>query len=266
MRDHFEMHSQSPVFDLASPKELSTAGLLETLRRSELEIEAEKSSVARTLHDEVGGLLVAALMDISWIAQQSGLSEVVQGKLTRALGLLRGAIDIKRKLVETLRPSLLDDVGLCSTIGWHLKASCDAAGVGYSESYPFKEPYFSADFKIGAFRVFQKALTQILSDRAPSELSLEVEIIDNTLHCLIASHLLESGVTGSEMSLGNTPLHHRVRQMGGACQWLQTPEGNRLNVTIPVPSCIRPDAATRNREALLQGVAALGADKEFKGG
>ncbi len=60
------------VFDAALPNAPSAIDLLETLRRSELEIEAEKSSMARTLHDEVGGLLVGAVMDICWIAQQSG--------------------------------------------------------------------------------------------------------------------------------------------------------------------------------------------------
>lgn len=217
------------------PREPSATDLMETLRQSDGQTEAEKSSLARTLHDEVGGLLVGGLMDMSWIAQQSGQSDVVQDKLARAIGSLRAAIDITRRLVETLRPSLLDDVGLCSTIGWHLKASCAAASVPYVESYPSNEPPLSAKFKIAVFRIFQEALMQILSHGVPSKLSLQVEVVENTLHCRIASHL-ESRATDSEMALGNTPLHHRARQMGGACHWLKTVEGNQVKVTIPLPS------------------------------
>ncbi len=33
----------------------------------------------------------------------------------------------------------------------------------------------------------------------------------------------------------STPLHHRARQMGGACLWLNTLEGTKLNVKIPMP-------------------------------
>jgi signal transduction histidine kinase len=233
------MHSQSREVHSAYPNELSAADLLETLRRSEVEIEAEKSSIARTLHDEVGGLLVGAVMDMSWISQQSGQSEVIKDKLTRAIGLLREAIDIKRKLVEALRPSLLDDVGLCSTIGWHLKTSCTAAGVDYSERYPPKEPPFCSDFKIGVFRIVQKALTQILSDGTPSKLSLHVEIIEDTLHCHIVTQLLEPRAAVSGPDVVNTPLHHRTRQMGGVCQCVRTLVGNHVNLTIPVP----PDAS-----------------------
>jgi signal transduction histidine kinase len=199
-----------------------------------VETEAEKSSAARILHDEVGGLLVGAVMDMSWVSQQSGQSEVVKEKLARAIGLLRTAIDIKRKLVEALRPSLLNDVGLCSTMGWHLKASCDAAGIACSQSFPLNEPSLSADFKIGVFRIFQKALHQILSDGAPSALSLQVDIVEDMLHCSIAGHLATSRAVICEAA-SNTPLHYRTRQMGGACQWLKTLDKSNINVTIPIP-------------------------------
>jgi signal transduction histidine kinase len=229
------MHSQSCELDSGYQNELSAVDLLEALRRSDIEIEAEKSSIARTLHDEVGGLLVGAVMDISWISQQSGQSDVVKDKLARAIGLLREAIDIKRKLIEALRPSLLDDVGLCSTIGWHLKTSCNAAGVDYSERYPSKEPPLRSDFKIGVFRIVQKALTQILSEGAPSTLSLHVEIVDDTLRCRIATQLLHPRAAVSGSDAVNAPLHHRTRQMGGVCQCISTLEGNHVQVTIPMP-------------------------------
>jgi signal transduction histidine kinase len=234
--DYSNLGSATTRCDMdVSTSEPSAANLMETLRQSDLEIEAEKSSLGRTLHDEVGGLLVGAVMDMSWISQQGGQSDRVNDKLARAIGLLREAIDIKRKLVEALRPSLLDDVGLCSTIGWHLKASCDAAGVGYSESYPLEEPVFPSDFKISMFRIFQKALSQILSEGVRCTLSLEVEIIQDTLHCRIASHFLKSRREVSDAADIHTPLYHRIRQLGGACECINTLDGSQVNVTIPIP-------------------------------
>jgi signal transduction histidine kinase len=47
----------------ALPSQPTATELMETLRQSDLEIEAERSSVARTLHDEIGGLLVGAVME-----------------------------------------------------------------------------------------------------------------------------------------------------------------------------------------------------------
>jgi signal transduction histidine kinase len=221
----------------ALPVQPSAAELMETLRQSDLEIEAERSSAARTLHDEIGGLLVGALMDMSWISQQQGQPDVIREKLNRAIRLVREGINVKRRLVEALRPSLLDDVGLCSTIRWHLKASCDAAGVGFSDGYPPTEPVLSSEFKIGVFRIFQKALGQILATvtGVPSEVSLQVEVIEDTLHFRIASHFLGSRPAVSQTSDPNTPLHHRIRQMGGACECLEILDGYQVNVTIPIP-------------------------------
>jgi hypothetical protein len=74
-----------------------------------------------------------------------------------------------------------------------------------------------------------------LSESMPSDLSLQVEVIGDTLHCRIASHLLESRQAVPETSDLNTPLHHRTRQMGGACECLKTLDGHHVNVTIPIP-------------------------------
>ena len=68
-----------------------------------------------------------AIMDMGWIANQPDLPPAVKDKLARAQGLMRAAIDMKRELIETLRPTLLYNVGLYPTLRWHMKASCHAA-------------------------------------------------------------------------------------------------------------------------------------------
>jgi signal transduction histidine kinase len=75
-------------------------------------IEAERSQLVRELHDDMGGLVVGALMDVAWAEAHLGQSADVQAKLQRARQSLRAAIDLKRKLIEEMRPTLLDNVGL----------------------------------------------------------------------------------------------------------------------------------------------------------
>jgi signal transduction histidine kinase len=65
----------------------------------------------------LGGLLVGAIMDVGWVSQQTGSSDAVKEKLARATGLLRSAIELKRGLIERLRPTLLDNVGLLRLYG-----------------------------------------------------------------------------------------------------------------------------------------------------
>src|ERR1700722_4281720 len=82
--------------------------LVAAFRQSHVDIEAERSALARTLHDDIGGLLVGAIMDMGWISNQPGLAVTVEAKLARAQALMRTAIDMTRELVENLKPTLLD--------------------------------------------------------------------------------------------------------------------------------------------------------------
>jgi len=69
--------------------------------------EREKSDLARKLHDELGGLLTAAKMDLSWLqARLEGA--VIQERLAQLGGVLDEAMDLKRRVVEELRRRRLD--------------------------------------------------------------------------------------------------------------------------------------------------------------
>ena len=234
-------HSDFPATTQAAGESVggpSVSDLADALERSQADIEQEKVTLVRMLHDDLGGLLVGAIMDIGWISQQPGHSEPVREKLARATGLLRAAIDLKRELIENLRPTLLDNVGLFSTLRWHLKATCDAAGVSYSESFPPSEISFPSDLKIAVFRIFQEALNDVLSAGTARELSLEVTVIDETLHVHLKGAFFEACAQGHERVSPEISMRHRVQRIGGTLQWLQTGESNHLHLQIP--SRLRP--------------------------
>jgi signal transduction histidine kinase len=212
----------------------SVADLSNTLEQSQSDIEQEKVALARLLHDDLGGLLVGAVMDIGWVSQQAGHSGPVSEKLARAVGLLRAAIDMKRELIENLRPTLLDNVGLFSTLRWHLKASCDAAGVPYSEYFPSSEMAFSSDLKIAVFRIFQETLKHVLSSGTTREVDVEVRHDSHILYCHLKSTSFEApDAQGTERVSPETSVRHRVQRIGGAIQWLQSGGDHDIQLQIP---------------------------------
>ena len=216
------------------PHQQSVRDLTDALEQSQRDIEEEKLALARKLHDELGGLLVGAIMDIGWIAQQSGHCELVREKLARATGLLRTAIDMKREVIENLRPTLLDNVGLFATLRWHLKASCNAAGVPYSENFPPSEMSFPSDLKIAVFRIFQEALKYVLSYGAAREVDLEVIEDNDSLHCHLKSVSFEAaGAPENKRVSPETSMRHRVQRTGGTLQWLQNDGTNHIHLQMP---------------------------------
>ena len=129
--------------------------------------EREKASLARELHDELGGLLVGARMDISWAEQHLTKSDTdLKQRLHRVQQNLSAGVDLKRRIIEELRPTLLDNVGLFAALRWQMKETCGRAGLKCIESYPDEEPRFKSEASIALFRIAQEAFSNILKHSA----------------------------------------------------------------------------------------------------
>ncbi|MBQ5963040.1 CHASE3 domain-containing protein [Massilia sp. ZL223] len=79
--------------------------------------EEEKSRLARELHDEMGANLTAIGMDLTTVGEQLRLSHPeLAAKLGRARRTLVDTVQLKRRIIENLRPSLLDNMGLSAAL------------------------------------------------------------------------------------------------------------------------------------------------------
>src|SRR6202042_2556917 len=120
-------------------------------------------ALSRELHDELGGLLVAARMDLSWLQQRLPTADpAIEQRFKRIHDSLSAGVDLKRRVVEELRPTLLDNMGLFTALRWQYKETCRRNGLRCTETIPENEMKFSPDAAIGVFRIAQEALTNIL--------------------------------------------------------------------------------------------------------
>jgi signal transduction histidine kinase len=120
--------------------------------------EQGKEKLARALHDDLGALLVGAMMDLAWAEQNWEKAPLeIHAKVTRARQSLAAAIDYKRQLVENLRPSLLENVGLFSALRWHVNAACRQTGFKCQIDIPDTELLLAPGAGISLFRIVQEA-------------------------------------------------------------------------------------------------------------
>jgi len=133
--------------------------------------EREKAGLARELHDELGGLLVAASMDVAWLereiaaAPESPRSVELRRRLGRLKDCLAGAVDIKRKIIEELRPTLLDNVGLFAALRWLVSTTAARTGLSSTIRFPEAEPHFQPDAAIALFRMAQEGIGIIMESK-----------------------------------------------------------------------------------------------------
>jgi signal transduction histidine kinase len=200
--------------------------------------EQEKSALSRELHDELGGLLVAARMDLSWLQQRLPTSDPnIEQRFKRIHDSLSAGVDLKRRVVEELRPTLLDNMGLYSALRWQFKETCRRAGLACTEMIPESETKFDPDAAIGVFRIAQEALTNILkhAEAKSAHLSVGVEGANFVLRVAddgkgIAQDRLQTGT-----SHGLVSMRHRIAALGGSCDVRSSPSAGTLVVaSIPV--------------------------------
>jgi signal transduction histidine kinase len=209
--------------------------------------EREKASLARELHDELGGLLVGARMDISWAEQHLAADDVdLKQRLGRVQQNLSAGIDLKRRIIEQLRPTLLDNVGFLAALRWQFKETCGRAGLKCSEFFPDEEPKLTADAAIALFRVAQEAFANVIKHSGAQAVEIALDVDEDALVFRVTDDgrglSAERSATGAR---GVASMRHRVRALGGAFEVASSPAGGtQVSVRIPSARALRPVAET----------------------
>jgi hypothetical protein len=197
--------------------------------------EAEKSELARNLHDELGGLLTAAKMDLSWV--QSRVTDPgLQERLAQLGGVLDEAMDLKRRVVEDLRPSLLDHFGLPTALRAYVESACAKAGLRTELALPDDAAPMAKDTAIALFRIVQEGVTNIIRHAGAQSVALRLALENDAYRITLSDD--GSGFDAADprfrWSHGITGMRQRVRALGGEFDIQSTPgAGTTLRVSIP---------------------------------
>ncbi|NML60031.1 histidine kinase [Massilia sp. RP-1-19] len=124
--------------------------------------EEEKSRLARELHDELGANLTAISIDINCAADElrSEHAHIAQ-RLDRARMTLVTTVELKRRIVEDLRPSLLDNLGLAAALQSYCEEFAVVTGLECEALIEGDVDVAGPMHAIAVFRIVQEALNNI---------------------------------------------------------------------------------------------------------
>jgi signal transduction histidine kinase len=211
----------------ARTEELSTLST-HLLRRTE----SERSALAKELHDELGGLITAAKMDMSWLAARLGSSLDAESreKFDSVVQMLNQAMMLKRRVVEDLRPSLLDHFGLAVALRSHFEEHCARAGIECIATLPDEALGLDLVTQLSLFRVAQEALANIIARGGTKHVELVIEAEND-------GYVMTVGDDGTPMDVNlahSMPsARHRMQSAGGSVAAEARPQGNQLRVFVP---------------------------------
>jgi signal transduction histidine kinase len=124
--------------------------------------EEEKARLARELHDEMGANLTAIGMHMAAVGEQLRLSHPEQAEiLARARATLVETVELKRRIVEDLRPSLLDNLGLSAALQSYCEDFARASGVECEVLIDGEVDGAGPMHAIALFRITQESLNNI---------------------------------------------------------------------------------------------------------
>jgi signal transduction histidine kinase len=201
--------------------------------------EEEKTRLARDIHDELGGVLVSAKMDVSWAEDHlSDVDPEVLMKLRRAQESLDAGVALKRRIIEELRPSLLDNLGLGAAIEWYVQGMCDRADLECRIEVPSDAPKLLPAMAIALFRIVQEAMTNVVKYAKAKR--VEIDLVQSSDHVsLVISDDgigIPEGAQNNRLSHGISGMRHRVRALRGEFSIHGTPgRGTMIEVTLPLP-------------------------------
>lgn len=198
--------------------------------------EQEKSQLARTLHDELGGLLTAAKMDLSWL--QSRLEgAAIQERLAQLGSVLDEAMDLKRRVVEELRPSLLDHFGLPTAMRAYVESTSTKAGLTSRIAIEHTCESMSKEAAISMFRVVQEGLSNIVRHARAKTVTLE--FTGDERQCVVTladdGNGFDAGNPQFRWSHGLMGMRQRVESLGGTLTVnSRVGAGTTLRVAVPI--------------------------------
>ncbi len=121
--------------------------------------EDERAHIARELHDELGGVLTAMKLEFARLRRIPNLSDAVLQRMAAIDVRLNEGIAVKRRVIENLRPSSLDQLGLVSAIEILCRDMAGVLGVPVHADVNPVNVENSAELSL--YRVAQESLTNI---------------------------------------------------------------------------------------------------------
>jgi two-component system, NarL family, sensor histidine kinase UhpB len=205
-------------------------------------IEQERASIAREIHDDIGGSLAAIKFDLAWIGRHSS-DEILKTHVEAANGMLQHAIGASQRIMMNLRPAVLDQ-GLVAALEW----LCAGFEKRTSITTRFTTLLVQAEpqkaTQLTAYRTAQEALTNISKYAQCSLVTVDLNDAGGVLTLEINDNGcgISAGQLDKPKSYGLRGLRERAKTVGG---WLDVSSRNGgeggagtsiiLSVPIAVP-------------------------------
>lgn len=239
-RKRFEAELKKSRADLRS-----LAGHLESAR------EAERTRIAREIHDEFGQMLTGFKYDLAWLdkklmARPAVPRATLQEKVRAMNKLLAGMVLSVRRIAAELRPGILDDLGLAAAVEWQANEFAQRTGIRLEVHTALPEAEVPRPVATALFRVLQESLTNVA--RHAEATKVWVNLCEQEGRLVLEVRDDGCGIRETQLSkagaFGVLGMRERILPLRGECEVRSAPgQGTTVWVSLPLndASTAQPD-------------------------
>jgi signal transduction histidine kinase len=204
--------------------------------------EDERTRIARDLHDQIGQTLTGLVMQIGGAqARLANDPETVKEQLITLGESASGAVEEVRRMMSDLRPSILDDMGLESAVGWYTETHLERQGITVVLDLQREKVPLSPNVEISAFRVCQEAITNVIKHANAKRVHISLDYNNGSLNGTIQDDgsgfelsTTQPGADGG-WAVGILGMTERVNLLGGSLTIESNPDsGTAVKFEIPL--------------------------------
>jgi signal transduction histidine kinase len=222
--------------------EASQKHLRELSRKSIEALESDRRTTAKELHDGIGASLAAIKFRLEGIVEEIAQKpQQAAASVVETIAYLQDAIKETRQISAKLRPTMLDDLGLLSTITWYTRQFSQQFGnIQLKTQIEVREKEIPETLKIVIYRVLQESLHNAAKHSEAPEIyiglktdrhQIVLEVADNGCGFDVSKTL---GRHDPLSGYGLSSMIERAEIVGGSLTIDSSPgRGTRIKMILP---------------------------------
>jgi len=190
--------------------------------------ESTLREISRELHDEFGQILTAIGSMLGRAGKHAPEGSSLRSDLREIGEVAQTALDNVRGLSQTLHPSILEELGLASTIDWYLSTVEKQLGIRVTLDTRGTPRQVDSTKAIHVYRVLQEALSNVARHSGTSEAAVRLGFGTDRLEMEIEDGGKGIGPGTTRRGLGMVAMRERAAIVGGTLDFLTPSQGGTL--------------------------------------
>jgi PAS domain S-box-containing protein len=200
--------------------------------------EEERERIARDIHDELGGNLVAIKFAVALLSQKiPGEAEPLRERVRAIESVVDDAIATAGRVARELRPGILKDFGLAAAVECQAEDFSQRTGIPCKVLCADYDALPTVETSTALFRIFQEALTNISKHAQATEVHVRLvqEAGDVLLEICDNGRGIDRKALSKPKSYGLRGIRERIKALQGSLEIGRSPGGGtRIMVRAPL--------------------------------